>query len=371
MLKQNLRFPRNFKLLLYTLVLSSTSPAYASEKQIVLMEISPATATDYVVTAESREYQAVADFVLKQYAEKSEKCEISVKREFRHGSEEDLFKTVKSISNSAEQTIIVGLSRTNFARVAAKAANGTKLIGVSIGASSEQIHNINPNFVSVASPWTLQWEKIKSKMLSDGCTGEKIVGVFDPTNPISNHFRDSFRKDIFGSELLYSSLALNSNYKSLTKYPCVFITLNLSQSEQLLSAIDGAPTTEQVYGPGEWNMFDKELNSLLNKIKRSNLKIHIPTGWVTTAAFNSSDFSQHILKKVGRYPSPLGIYFHDALLISLEHLCGHLDARIFDTLKLKKIELNRPYYGITPGGNYLSSMHLINFQKNQGIYEER
>jgi hypothetical protein len=114
----------------------------------------------------------------------------------------------------------------------------------------------------------------------------------------------------------------------------------------------------------------EELNAILNKIKRKDINLHFPTGFIPRTNFNSNPMVTYVRKRTGHNPSTQGVYFYDATILSIRHLCKDLDIRKFEKSKLDGLGLMRDYFGIGPSGNYLSTMHLINFDKEKGKYEE-
>jgi hypothetical protein len=244
------------KTLIWGILFSSLTLAKAPEKVLALIEVAPVNSSDYVLSAESNEYQAISDFTLGEVTAEIKRCNLTVLRDFRHKDEETIYKTIRELSKKQKETLVVGLSQSNIARVAAKAAQNTQIVGLSIGAASSQLKDINPNFVSIASPWTLQWDRIKNKMSSLGCNKEKTIGIFDLANHVSLNLRDVYRKEIGGKELLFTSTSVDSSFKkTITQFPCVIVALKISESEQILTTLDESSQVKHVFGPGEWNMY--------------------------------------------------------------------------------------------------------------------
>ena len=329
----------------------------ADRKEILILEIIPPGGSDYIVSSETRHISIGAVLGLEKFKENYPHCSIELKESFKVGTEEDLAHELLGLRENANR-VVVGLSRSNFARAAAKIAIGTDIRAISIGASTSKLAEINPNFISVASSWESQYEVIKEQLPKEQCEKANTLGIFDSSNYLSNHFYESFLKDLAGEIQIYTrELDINLEDKK-----CVFIGMNYSDSQNVLSVIKRKNWSGTLFGIGDWNIYSEELKKTLQDFPLS-VVVYVPTGWDPAQSSASSVFSKNFKSKAGEEANPIAAYTYDATLLAANALCQREDPvkSIPDNIK---ILLLRTYDGKSSSGNYISKMHLLRFKGN-------
>ncbi|MBX9765816.1 MAG: hypothetical protein K2X47_00975, partial [Bdellovibrionales bacterium] len=330
--------------------------------KIRLIEIVPNNPSDYTASDELRQIGAAADLAQADYLLKNKKCESRIEKTLKRGSEDELFQLIRNMSKepTSQRNIIVGLSRTNFARLGAKAASGSGISGISVGAATANLVEINSNFMSMVSPWTKQWDAIYSEMQKLGCNGSTTAGYFDTKDYLSNNFRQAFLEAFANSEIQ----TVPTPFKANKDVRCVYLAVNFSQAEQSLRDLSVNSERINVFGVGDWNYNSRELEKLLRSLPKNLLNVVAPTGWVPGISKNSELFQDRIQKATGLKPVPLAAYTYDGVTVAFNVACGNTRLSELTSTSLGALSLLRTYEGIAPSRNLLSPMHLIKFGKD-------
>lgn len=350
-------------LVIAALILFVSAPALGKipSREIYVVEIVPPDPTDYIVSGEMRQISYAVDFALKTYkSTNGAKCEPSIHRIVKYGTEEELYSTVHSLAQKkGPAPVLVGLTRSNFARVAAKAAGGSDLRAISIGASASNLREINPNFSSVCSAWQRQWDAIQDKMATIKCTPENTLAVYDPKNFLSKQFGERYRSSNF--KFIYEAEpTLLKTFSSVAKRKsCAFIAVNFSDAETYLNELIKEKWKGTVFGIGDWNYYSRELRKAVDAARYSGLTLYMPTGWIPAASKNSEKFNAKLADQFGEPPSPVGAYTHDALIVALDYVCHDSKTLNLDRNHLNSLPLLRVYDGVSESGNFLSKMYLL------------
>jgi hypothetical protein len=136
--------------------------------------------------------------------------------------------------------------------------------------------------------------------------------------------------------------------------------MQFSDSRFYLSSLIHNQWSGNLFGTGDWNMFPSELKAVLTTAHYTGLSIHIPTGWVPSANKNSLRFSEEMVKKLGRVPSPVSAYTYDSIFLASAHLCNNTSIRNID--QINRLPLLREYHSLSPTGNYLSPIYLLTYK---------
>ena len=321
-----------------------------------VIEIVPSSPSDYTVSQELNEIKIAARLALTDYKQNFPQCKASLNEHLSYGSEDNLFQSVKALAKKPG-AVLVGFSRTNFARLAAKALSGSSVTAISVGASFSDLRSIHPRFFSIVSPWDSQWTSLKTE-INHRCS-DRILGVFDLTNPISKEFQRVFTEQKTGKAVELSTLSADYLSKALSNQRCLFIALNFSQSSDLLNNLVQAKWKGNVFGIGDWNYFSPELEKTLSKAKYPGLTVSFPTGWDREANNKTRAFSERVRKSSGRLVSPLSAYTYDSVLVALHSACTQVSVnKIFLKKELREYLL-RQYHGVSAGGNFLSPIYLV------------
>lgn len=308
-----------------------------------------------------------SDFAIADFKVKFPACSFSVDKSLTRGTEEELFSKISKLAKDVkENEIIVGMSRSSFARVAASAAKGSNLKAISIGASTTNLAEINKNFVSIVSPWTKQWAAIQSEMTEAACSVANTRGYFDSGDYLSRNFRHAFEEK-FGAAQSFSIDDLSSNSKqSFASGSCVFLAVNFSKAHAPLSNIAKKQKHLTIIGIGDWNYFANELKLLLKATDQAWC-VAVPTGWTDKVSQTSEAFAARYLKALNEAPSPVAAYTYDATTAALFSICNRIDPANVCVTNLKTLSLLRSYEGLAESNNFLSSMQLVKFNREKSL----
>lgn len=323
-------------------------------KTVQLVEIVPTNPTDYTSVREMKQMESATDMAVRDYKKVEPSCEVKVIRTLKRGSEEELFSTVHTIALTSPESILLGISTTNAARVGAKAALGTKLQGISIGASGIDFKQANSNFISVVSPWTRQWDAIFAKMSELGCKNANTLVIADPKNRMSTNFLKLASKTL--QVLSVTEISPEETSKQATDKKCVFFALSYSESEKYLSKLIKSQWNGSVFGTGDWNYYSEELTKTLESAHYEGLTTYAPTGWKVNASIRSQAFSTRFKESNGESASPVAAYAYDGMLLALDKLC-HPHASLRN--RFHTVPFLRNFEGIAESGNLLSEMFLV------------
>lgn len=321
-------------------------------KKIVLLEIIPSDSSEYTVSSEKKQIEVAADLAFAEF-KKNNKCKIKIEKSLELGDEILLAQRVKEIQNDSSEKIIVGLSRTNFARVAAKVSVGSGLRGISVGASTSNLGDINKNFMTMVNPWEEQFNLVKESLRGNKCLVSETLGLFNSGNFLSSNFMTAYKSLNLGE-----TLQDLKNMKWESKIKCVFIGLNFAEASGILATLKNSKWQGKIIGIGDWNIYSGELTKITNKLP-VGVNISVPTGWIPESSLNSAKFSAFFKSKTNEIASPIAAYVYDGILLASESLCNGAD--------LYKGVTNTPamlrsYKGRNDSGNLLSEMYLKSFE---------
>ncbi len=323
-----------------------------------VVEIVPSESSDYTVIKELTQLKTAAAMAEMDFKKEYPKCTSRLKLTAHRGTEAELYSTLKGIGNESS-SIVVGLSRTNFARLAAKALENSKVKGLSVGAAFANLTDINSNFGTIVSPWQRQWEVIFSRMKRQGCGSSNSIGIFDAKNVLSQSFQEKYMDAIQGKSHPISELLPENLPTLLQGIKCAFIAVNFSDANPYLTSLIKAKWVGSVVGIGDWNYYSSELNQIVKQASYSGLAMYMPTGWIPEASARSKKFASRILKATRETPSPLSAYAYDATWMAFEYVCNNKNPLRPEARELSRLPLLREYEGVSDKGNYLAKMFEI------------
>ncbi|MFN3454212.1 MAG: DMT family transporter [Pseudobdellovibrio sp.] len=341
------------RLLILSLILLCLIPLKSFSHTIHLIEFSPAEEAEYTTNYEQELIKKTADLSLLKIKNIFPKCDLNIEKTIQKGTESELFKTLSDMRNQQQKSTLVGLSRSTFARVGAKATSSKDMIGLSIGASTVDLSKLNKNFYSIVSPFNNQINLI----LDDSkkyC--KKLKGIFDARDYLSKEYLKLFEKN----NLNYENIDFENTSKlNLDNIDCIFVGLNLSKSESILTHALKKKNLKTIYGTGDWGINLTELNKILSNMTITQ-KILIPTGWHKNINSLSLKYFKTLQNKYKIIANPIGAYTYDSLLIAAFTLCNKNN--ISNAIKNPNLKKNllRDYTKITTSHNLLSKLFLIN-----------
>ena len=343
-----------------TFILSWGLSCWASSpngvRVLTLVEIVPSETAEYFVSKEFEQARLATQLAIQDYRKMMPGCAVQLDSVLRRGSEEDLFLTIQGLSRKTNPGVVVGLSRSNSIKLAAKAAQGTPLVGISIGASTSSLYEINPLFVSLMTSWEDQWALLKDEMISRGCSRETSIGIFDPGNALSVSYKNQFVA-AFGATVLSNRGEGAIDFSlHLRAKKCLFIPLSYSSSEKILQRIVSGRWSGTIIGIGGWSVYPSLIKKTLNRA--SHIQVVMPTVW-NSKNLRAKEFEDRVRKILGRDPSLFAPFTYDAVLLGLDTLCSGTKPWLFNPQGLKRLSLLRSYSGIAQTGNYQSELRLV------------
>lgn len=329
-----------------------------------IVEIVPSESSDYTVIKELTQLKTASYMAARDFKAKNPSCKIGLKLTAHRGTEAELYSTLKNISTE-KTSIVVGLSRTNFARLAAKALEKSQVKGISVGAAFANLTDINQNFGTIVSPWHRQWEVIFSRLRKQGCNGSNSLGFFDSKNVLSQSFQERFVDSVHGKALRISEAEPESLSSIDKNTKCVFLAVNFSDASPYLTSLIKKNWQGTVLGIGDWKYYSSELNRLVKLANYKGLSMFMPTGWIPEASEQSRVFASRMKLKTKESPSPLSAYAYDATWMAFEYACNNRNPLNPTAAELSKLPLLRKYEGVSEKGNYLSKMFEITKRSRQ------
>ena len=333
------------------------------ENILYVVHIIPGDATNYTVSKEMSDIEKSTRLSIKEFSEKHSSCKFKQEFTLQTGPETLLYEKVKSITATPGKKAVVGFSRSSLARLAAKAADGSELIGISIGAAADDLKSFNKRFVTMASPWLEQWKSLLTEMRHSSCSAANTLVIGDVRDSYSFNFRKAAADAGFSKALIFDSKEVKSSFESMARdAKCVFLAMNISTSQQLFSQLLKSNWKGTIFGTGDWYFYSGELKELLHGAKLGDkTRVIVPTGWNPEETKTSKDFTVRLDAVLGHKPDPNGAYSYDAVQLALGYLCLDIDPTVFAPEKLSKLNLVRAYKGISSGGNYLNPIRLVTF----------
>lgn len=351
-------------LFLFILIVALPCDAALKPRVLHIWEVVPSDEGDYTNSKELKSIDIASDFAVSDFKVKNPDCAFTVDKSLSRGSEEVLFEKVALIAKSTtDAEIVVGMTRSSFARVAATAAKGSKLRAISIGAATANLADINKNFVSVAAPWTSQWEVLESDLTRSQCSKGNTFGFFDSNDYLSRQFQGAFESK-FGRDQSFSIGNFDSSIKKIVgNKPCIFLAVNFSKAQMPLTKLAKENRKLKIVGIGDWNYYAPELRALLANTSQP-WDVSVPTGWTPTVTEKSKAFSKRFEIAMKEEASPVAAYTYDATTMGLHALCENVEPNTFSVQTFKKLpNLLRAYQGLAGSNNFKSPMQVVKFNE--------
>jgi hypothetical protein len=343
---------------------SKNGPSNSPPENILyIVHIIPGDATNYTVSKEIADIEKSTRLSIKDFSEKHPSCKFKQEFTLQTGPENLLYEKVKSITATPGKKAVVGFSRSSLARLAAKAAEGSDLIGISIGASADDLKSFNTRFVTLASPWQEQWKSLLAEMRKSSCAAGNTLVIGDVRDSYSFNFRKAAADSGFNKAFNFDSKEVKTGFETMAHdTKCIFLAMNISTSQQLFSQLLKANWKGTIFGTGDWYYYSGELKELLHSSKLADqTRVIVPTGWNPEESKTSKDFTVRLESVLGHKPDPNGAYSYDAVQLALGYLCLDIDPTVYAPEKLSKLNLVRSYKGISAGGNYLNPIRLVTY----------
>jgi ABC-type branched-subunit amino acid transport system substrate-binding protein len=314
-------------------------PANAKSGTIVLLHIVPADSANHTLPAAINSFELGLNLALRDFKHIEPKCDVHADIVMKTGSQDELVAETRRQSADGKNKILIGFPRSTLARLVAQVARDSKLTGISVGATTEELQKINPRFYSMAAPFSFQWQAIQTDLKSR-CNDKKTAAVFDSSDYYSDLFRTAFAEAKLGTSLERSGAGPESTASKLKESECIILGMNMASSRPILSELIRRGWRGRIYGTGDWLYFSSELRTLLTKAKR-HPNVVVPTGWIGTENERSRSFVSRFKKEYGFIPDPLAAYTYDAAKLAAELLCHDKSLNEFKPSWATKLDLLR------------------------------
>ena len=333
------------------------SYAAAAKPSLWIIDVAPETSSsDYSIDEELQEIKGASMVAFADGRKLFKNCQADLHIKVARGKEDDLIDAIKAIPKSAEPSAMVGVARTNSARLAAFTLRGTPVLGVSVGAAAGNTGLINANFFSVATSWEAQWEKIQKELTKRKC--KKVAGIFNPSSFLSKLYQERFREhhigDVYRTDFFPDGKISNGT-------DCVVFGANYSDSIAALGSVIKAKNVGFLIATGDWHMARNEIRNLRLDADHP-VELWSTTGWGDQRGRANRILAE--LKKVGiNKTTPIAPYTYDATLLALDYLCNGKRPSKAASSALNALLL-RSYSGTTETGNLISPTFLQKIELN-------
>lgn len=312
----------------------------------------------YVVSGEIDAMKTGFDLAIKAFKTRFPKlkCQPDIAVNFDLYTDAHLFDEVRRISTIPGPKVMVGLGRTNIARVAAFAAVGTDMVGISSAAISDELRDINPNFISVGATYQNHWKVIAAGLKTLNCTPHNTLGIFAFKDVWSGYYKKSFLGDGYkmATDVDQFPSALNIYFKA----KCIFLGVPAPAFIKPLSKLLAMKWPGTIIGPHDWTYFSAEIRALLADYKKRTSQIYATMIWRRnesdkSRAWTRAHFSATALVE------PIHVSVYDSTIIALNYLCRHQDVLQFNANQWRQFGTLRNYQGIAPSGNLETDIHFV------------
>jgi hypothetical protein len=284
------------------------------------------------------------------------KCEPDISANFDIHTDANLYEEIRRISTLQGKKVVVGLTRTNLARLAAHSAAGTDIIGVSSGSTSDELRDINKNFISVGTATQQHWKAGAIGMKGLNCTPDNTLGIFAFKDVWSGYYMKSFLADGYKltadiNEFL-SAPDIQSNVK------CIFFGVTAPASVKPLSKLLAMEWPGVIIGNLDWTFFSAEIRTVLADYKKRASQIYATVNWRRDETEESQNWAnKHFGNTTLIEPIHFGTY--ESTIIALNYLCRGQDVLKFDRNRWKHFGMLRTYGGMSESGNLETSIQLV------------
>jgi hypothetical protein len=332
--------------------------AWAGDGQLFLIQPTAVERNTYIVSSQIDAIRTGFDAAIKEFKVKHPKteCKPDITVNFGIHTDAALFEEVKRISNLPGPKVIVGLTRTNSARLAAAASLGTDLIGISSASHSDELHGINPNFISVGTAYPAHWKSMAAGLKKLNCTPRNTLGVFAFKDVWSGYYKKSFLQEGYKTVLDVDEFASAPDIASSVK--CIFFGLTATASIRPLSKLLTMKWPGTIVGSSDLTFFSGEVRALLADYKKRASRLYATTIWQR----NETDESRRWAHKyfgTSTLVEPIHVNNYDATIIALNYLCRHQDVLKFDANRWRQFGTLNTYRSMAPTGNLETDIQFV------------
>jgi len=330
---------------------------WAGDGRLFLIQPTAVDKDFYMVSSELDNMKIGFNLAINAFKAKFPKstCSPTIIENFHLHSDAQLFDEVRRISALPGPKVMIGLAMTNYARVAAYAAAGTDLIGISTEAVTDELHGINPNFISLGARYQKHWEVTAAGLKTLNCTPDNTLGIFAFQGVWSGYYKKSFL------DAGYKMVIDVNKFQSLPdihpKTTCIFFGISNAESIKPLSKLFKMKWPGTIVGPHDWTYFSGGIRALLADHQARASRVYAPMIWQRNETEKSKNWANKYFGKA--LAEPIHASLHDTTIIALNYLCRHQNVLQFDAARWRQFGTLRTYQRITPSGNLDTDIHFV------------
>lgn len=340
------------------LIFLTGNVTWADDGRLYLIQPIAGDKSTYVLSKQGDAMKFGFELALKDFKIKFPKLEckpdITVNMDIR--SDSDLYDEVKRLSKVPGRKAVVGLTRSDFARLAASAAIGSDTIGISAGAISNELQSINPNFISVGTAYQHHWKATAAGLKTLNCTPDNTLGIFAFKYVWSGYYKKSFLEEG------YKRVVDVDKFLSVPNVPanvrCIFLGLTSPASVKPLSKLLAMKWPGAIIGTHDWVYFSAEIRALLADYKQRASRIYSVINWSRNENDQSRSWANKYFGGV-TIVEPIHASIYDATIIALNYLCRGQNVLEFNADRWKHFGTLRTYQGMSASGNLETAIKFV------------
>lgn len=332
--------------------------AVARDGTLFLIQPTPVNGNHYVVSKQIDAMKIGFELALNAFKKKypSLQCKPDIKINFQLRTDAKLFDEVRLISQTPGKKALIGVTRTDFARLAARAAAGTDLIGISSAAISDELHDINPNFISIGTRYQNQWKVAAAGLRKLRCVPSNTLGVFALNDVWSEYYKKSYLRQGYDKTTDLDKFLVKPVIDSHVK--CIVFGVPAPAAIKPLSQLFVMQWPGAVIGPQDWTYFSDEIRSLLADYEKRATRVYTNLIWTRNETDKSKAWAGKNFDK-SEVVEPIHVTAFDATMIALNYLCRNQNVLKFDSVRWSQFGTVRDYQALTPSGNLEAPIYFV------------
>lgn len=331
---------------------------WADNGKLFFIQPTAANKNTYVVSKQIDAMKIGFELALKEFKSNFPKlqCKPGITTDFELHTEADLFDEIKRFSKIPGKKAMIGLTRTNFARLGASASAGSDMIGISSAAISEELRNINPNFISVGTAYQNHWKATAAGLKTLNCTPGNTLGIFAYQDVWSGYYKKSFLGN--GYEMVMDVDKFSSAPDIPVEVRCIFLGVSAPRAVKPLSKLLTIGWPGIIVGPHDWTYFSAEIRAVLADYKRRTSRIYATQIWHRHEDDESRSWTNKHFGNTALV-EPIHVSVYDSTIIALNYLCRGQNVLEFNSDRWRQFGTLRTYQGMSPSGNLEAAMRFV------------
>lgn len=331
--------------------------ASAGDGRLFFIQPTPVDKNFYLVSSEIGNMKIGFDLALKAFKIQfpTSTCTPAITENFYLHTDAQLYDEVRRISALPGPKVMIGLAMTNHARIAAYAAAGTDLIGISTESVTDELRGINPNFISLGAAYQNHWKVTAAGLNTLKCTPENTLGLFAFKSVWSGYYKKSFLEGGYKMAIDVDTFQSVPDIHSKTK--CIFFGVSNAASIKPLSMLLEMKWPGTIVGPHDWTYFSGGIRALLADHQTRASRVYAPMIWQRNETEKSKKWAEKNFGKTLAEPIHASVY--DTTIIALNYLCRHQNVLQFNANRWQQFGTLRTYQNMAPSGNLETDIHFV------------